>query len=183
MPNGGSDCCGTCPFNAKNKGESGLAHARDPEPDFCLIRQLAIPIAFWTYCANHPYHNKALVELPVGPVYRAVSTPAAGSYGREIWVESPDTEAIRQFLLHQLQQIPEQPPANEYPSPASWEHVVIWQLGAFGEQRAVADLRRISAFDPQATNPADKLKHTRALTVQLAKEALTKIEGGSETSP
>ena len=42
MPNGGSDNCGTCWFNTKNKGETGLGRFRDPAPDFCSIRELAI---------------------------------------------------------------------------------------------------------------------------------------------
>jgi len=29
MPDGGSDCCGTCWFNERNKGEAGYAHADD----------------------------------------------------------------------------------------------------------------------------------------------------------
>ncbi len=40
MPNGGSDCCGTCWFNASNKGEAGYDH-RDPTiPAHCSIRGL-----------------------------------------------------------------------------------------------------------------------------------------------
>ncbi len=40
MPNGGSDCCGTCWFNAKNKGEAGYEHRGDAAPEYCLIRKL-----------------------------------------------------------------------------------------------------------------------------------------------
>ena len=52
MPNGGSDCCGTCWFNAKNKGEAGYGHRKDPDPEYCLIRQLEIRSPMYTYCAN-----------------------------------------------------------------------------------------------------------------------------------
>jgi len=38
MPNGGSDCCGTCWFNARNKGEAGYGHALATEPARCTIR-------------------------------------------------------------------------------------------------------------------------------------------------
>jgi len=41
MPNGGSDCCGTCWFNARNKGEARYEHARDPEPNFLHHSQTA----------------------------------------------------------------------------------------------------------------------------------------------
>jgi hypothetical protein len=176
MPNGGSDCCGTCPFNTKTK--DGMSHAQDPELDFCRIRQLTILDPFWTYCANHLHHNKALVELPVGPVFQADDAP--GGYGRKIWVESPDTEEIRLFLLNQLQQIQELPRAGEYPSPYSWDDIVVWQLGAFKESSALDDLKRISVFDPETINPADPFKRKRALTVELAKEAIAKIERGDK---
>ncbi len=69
MPNGGSDCCGTCWFNAKNKGQAGYEHVEDPEPNFCIIRQLAIKNAFYTYCANHPHKNPDKLNIPIGPVY------------------------------------------------------------------------------------------------------------------
>lgn len=47
MPNGGSDCCGTCWFNLKNKGEAGYDHVKDPEPDRCAIRTIDIPDPFY----------------------------------------------------------------------------------------------------------------------------------------
>jgi len=53
MPNGGSDCCATCWFNAKNKGEAGYAHSKDLEPSFCSIRNLPIEDPFYTYCGTH----------------------------------------------------------------------------------------------------------------------------------
>jgi len=171
MPNGGSDCCGTCWFNAKNKGEAGYGHARDPEADFCLIRDLPIPNAFWTYCANHPHHNREKIRLSIGPVFTGED--------RHIWVESPDTEEIRLKLLELLHQIQEQPP-EEYPFGLSFEETVIWQLGTFREKRAVDDLKRIIAFDPKATT---RFKSTRERAISLAEVALAKIESHEETHP
>ena len=47
MPNGGSDCCGTCWFNLRNKGEVGYDHADDEdEPNYCIIRELDIEVPF-----------------------------------------------------------------------------------------------------------------------------------------
>ena len=96
MPNGGSDCCGTCWFNARNKGEAGYGDADDPEPNFCTIRGLAIENPFWTYCGNHPHRRPDRDPIPIGPVF----IDAGGyPYGRKQWQPSPDTEEVRQHLL------------------------------------------------------------------------------------
>src|SRR5258708_6142984 len=103
MPNGGSDCCGTCCFNARNRGEAGYAHANDPEPAACVIRGgLAIDNPFYTYCANHPHHNRGRLRVPVGPVYVVDDDPNSGMYARKVWVPSPDTEEVRTALLDLL---------------------------------------------------------------------------------
>jgi hypothetical protein len=82
MPNGGSDCCGTCPFNRVNKGKFQY-----PPPDagdfFCEIRKFKIEDPFWTYCNNHPRRNPLLVQTLRGPVwapvpYRLDSKPLRG---------------------------------------------------------------------------------------------------------
>src|SRR5215469_2565509 len=76
-----------CWFNTKNKGETGLGHFRDPEPDFCSIRELAIEHSLYTYCSNHPYRRPDKDPIPIGPVFVATRE---GS--RRIWRPSPDTE-------------------------------------------------------------------------------------------
>lgn len=110
MPNGGSDCCGTCWFNARNKGEAGYSHADDPEPKFCTIRGLAIEHPFWTYCTNHPHHRPNSDPIPIGPVFIHVDGDS-----RKEWQPSPDTEEVRQHLLDLASSIQEQP-VEEYPS-------------------------------------------------------------------
>lgn len=177
MPNGGSDCCMTCPFNVKNKGHYGYDHVRDPGPDFCRIRDLPIDIAAYTYCANHPHHNPSGIEVPVGPVLVERHDPDRGDLGsgpREIWKPSPDSDAIRNWLLDQLSRMQEPPPV-EYPIGPQLDVVVIWQLGEFREARAIEGLRRIAGFDPSSSSggvpPA-----TREATVAAAREALAKIE-------
>lgn len=67
MPNGGSDCCGTCWFNRRNKGQAGYQHAF-PGPTQCEIRSLEITSPFYTYCANHPHRRPERDEVPIGPV-------------------------------------------------------------------------------------------------------------------
>ena len=104
MPNGGSDCCGTCWFNAKNKGEAGYAHSTDPEPSFCSIRHLPIESPFYTYCANHPHRRPERDRIPIGPAFRSDSFGA-----RQFWRPSPDTEEIRQHLLSLLDAQEQQP--------------------------------------------------------------------------
>ena len=51
------------------------------------------------------------------------------------------------------------------------------QLGEFRERRALAELKRISSFSPEAT--AGWFKRTRRTLVAAAHEALAKIEDGS----
>ena len=99
MPNGGSDCCGTCWFNRSLEGQRGSANFNREIPSHCEIRDLDIPDPFYTYCANHPCHRPGRDTIPIGPVdvYRA--TGPSGEGGREQWQPSPDTEEIRQHLL------------------------------------------------------------------------------------
>lgn len=172
MPNGGSDCCGTCWFNAKNKGEAGYRHSEEIEPAFCSIRNLAIDgDPFYTYCGNHPHRRPERDGIPIGPVYTGDSSGA-----RQTWRPSPDTEEIRQHLLFLLD-AQEQQPGSEYPIGVYVDEVVVWQLGEFREVRALDGLRRIAEFDPAAAE-AGPFGRTREGLVGLAREAMAKIEGG-----
>lgn len=173
MPNGGSDCCGTCWFNAKNKGEAGYGHAGDPGEDFCVIRGLEIWNPFYTYCANHPHRNPDRIRLPIGPVFTGDSTGR-----RDTWKASPDSDAIRAKLLELLAGIAEVP-AREYPMGLYLDDVVIWQLGEFREPRAVPDLERIARFDPSVQGGAPFVRG-REQTVAMAKDALAKIRQTDE---
>jgi hypothetical protein len=166
VPNGGSDCCGTCWFNARNKGEAGYAHAGDPEPNFCTIRGLAIENPFWTYCGNHPHRRPDRDPIPIGPVF------IDDGDGRKQWQPSPDTEPVRQHLLELIRAIPEQP-KEEYPIGVYTDEMVVWQLGEFREGRAAEELRRIAAFVPEAS--AGRFDRTREGLVAAAKEALAKL--------
>ena len=168
MPNGGSDCCGTCWFNARNKGEAGYDHADDPEPNFCTIRNLAIDDPFWTYCGNHPYRRPDRDPIPLGPVF-----VAEGDHGRKVWQQSPDTEDVRQHLLELLRTITEQP-GEEYPAGIHADELVVWQLGEFRERRAIVDLQRIAAFAPEASG--GRFGRTRESLVGAARDALAKID-------
>ena len=169
MPNGGSDCCGTCWFNAKNKGLAGYEHAHDSEPAFCTIRNLPIKDPFYTYCGNHPYRRPEGDPIPIGPVY------VEGNSGdREIWKASPDTEEIRQHLLMLLDQMDDRP-VSDYPLGSATDESVIRQLGEFREQRALERLRQLATIQPDAaeTGAGD---NRRLRLFLIAKMVLPKIE-------
>ncbi len=138
MPNGGSDCCGTCWFNRSNSGERGSASFNREIPSFCEIRHLAIPVPFYTYCANHPHHRRNRDPIPIGPVY------VGDSFGvRELWKPSPDTEEIRQHLLD-IVRAPEEH-TDGYPFFSSPPHIkAIEQLVEFGDQRLVGALEDLA---------------------------------------
>lgn len=141
MPNGGSDCCGTCWFNSQNQGEAGYNKSNSSSKSvYCIIRELPIRVAFYTYCANHPHRNPERVEIPIGPVWEGTSD----GY-REVWKLAPDTEKIRLKLLDLLHQIKEQP-TLEYPIGFYTDEIVIWQIGELQESRALGELHRIAAF-------------------------------------
>ena len=175
MPNGGSDCCGTCWFNSSHEGKVGHFDAGPDAPDAqirCVIRDLVIENPFWTYCANHPHHNLDKVDLPIGPAY----VDSGGyPYGRQVWVESPDTEMIRLMLLRLLENMPERP-RPEYPASPKLDEAVIDQLMRFHEPRAVPGLKRVCKFNPFAAPEGDNpFGRNRTLTVACAVEALASI--------
>ncbi len=147
MPNGGSDCCGTCWYNRVNEGKSGYDRPGEARgvKDFCEIRGLEIEIPFYTYCANHPHRMPDGGEIPVGPVY------TGDSFGnREVWQPSPDTEAIRLNLLHFLENIERLAYTDRYPIGMSLGSVVVRQLVEFREQRAMPVLERLIERHPNS---------------------------------
>ncbi len=173
MPNGGSDCCGTCWFNSANEGKPGYHSHTDGVQVRCVIRDADIEVPFWTYCANHPHHNPDQIELPIGPIY--VDAGEGFPYRRKLLVESPDSEEIRRKLLELLSRIQETP-QDEYPTSTNLGDTVITQLGLFGERRAVDGLHRILLFDPFATPSGDNsFGVNRIVTIACAIESLAMI--------
>lgn len=172
MPNGGSDCCGTCWFNRARPEETGQAAALLALLDtpYCDIRDLLISSPFWTYCANHPHHNPGRVTIPVGPVFVCDQYP----YARRVLVESPDTEEVRCGLVQLLESLPARP-TPEYPSPTSFDEQVVDQLAALREERAVTGLRRLLGFDPELRAADGSPGRARAVLVGHAIEALAAI--------
>lgn len=191
MPNGGSDCCGTCWFNARNQGRAGLGATDDSIPNYCQVRSLEIRNAFYTYCGNHPHRRPHGDPIPIGPVL-VVGHPEEGTtepqpplvepsgYGRKVWQRSPDSEEIRRHLLELLTRITEQP-ADEYPTGTYTDELVVWQLGQFKEARAVPDLRRVLTFSPAAATERP-FRRTRESLIAAAKSALAAILAHESTS-
>ncbi len=135
MPNGGTDCCGTCWFNRANRGRKGSRNHDREIPSYCEIRDFAIENPFYTYCANHPYRVHDRDPIPIGPVYRNVSMGPFDDY-REPFLPSPDTEEIRQHLLYMLDNFFEHFVRDRYPIGINLCEAIIRQLGEFQEKRA-----------------------------------------------
>lgn len=178
MPNGGSDCCGTCWFNSKNEGKPGYHGADKPGVVRCIIRNIEIDHPFYTYCANHPHHNKQKISVPIGPVYR-------DDYpGREVWIEAPKSEEITVQLLELLKSITNDV-QSKYPSPIDFEEIIIDQLIKLKEKRAIPGLLDIISMDVDAyrTYDPDNLEHAcirnKIPIVGKSIEALLYISNGS----
>ena len=149
MPNGGSDCCGTCWFNRANGGKAGSQNHDRSIPSYCEIRNLTIENPFYTYCGNHPYRRQERVPTPLGPVY-----VHAGDSGRQIWVSAPDTEEVRRRLLDHLENLTEL--RDGYPffgRPLARE--IVDECERLGEERAIPILERIAEELRRSGQPWD----------------------------
>lgn len=171
MPNGGSDCCGTCWFNARNQGEPGFPRdaERRSQPSFCEIRNLPIQNAFWTYCSNHPHHNPGRLRIPVGPVYHDTG---GYPYGRTELTPSPDTEEVRLGLLELAREATAES-ARGYPAGLSLVEGAIRQLGEFRETRAIPSLDQIRELPTQPATDEPFARNPGRL-VSLARQALSR---------
>ena len=163
MPNGGSDCCGTCWFNRANGGEAGSGNHDHSIPSHCEIRNLAIRKPFYTYCANHPYRLQKRVQVPLGPVYVHVdeSFERDGvtnyTFGREIWVDAPDTEDTRNQLLQLLEDTGDL--SDSYPFYGeNLVQVVVNELERLREPRAIPILEHIAEQFREESEVRDRVQ-------------------------
>ena len=155
MPNGGTDCCGTCWFNSSLEGQRGSANFNHEIPSRCEIRDLDISNPFYTYCANHPYHRPGRDPIPIGPVYvnRTVGPFDAGR--REKWQPSPDTEEIRQHLLD-IVRLPAEHADEGYHFYTVPAHAAaIMQLLEWRDERLIPALQEIARRPESELNRAD----------------------------
>ena len=164
MPNGGSDCCGTCWFNRRNRGKAGYPDTSTrEEPSYCEIRAVEVADPFWTYCANHPHRRPERDPIPIGPVTRYAGDGMSND--REVWIPSPDSEEIRRHLLDLLDEFFEHASTDRYPIGDSLSEVILRQIGEFKERRATDRLEWISRNGPDHW-------------VEPARAALAQIQGG-----
>jgi hypothetical protein len=180
MPNGGSDCCGTCRFNRKNQGQDGYAHAQGPGPDYCEIRDFAIGESpFWTYCANHPGHNPDRIRIPIGPVYKH-----GGGYGRDVWLAGPDTPEVRAEILRLIGAATPEPIAD-YPAGFALVEAAILQAGELRDARFAPHLDRIRQFRgfDQGDRRGENFARDPAASAALAVQSLTQILPPAEVTP
>lgn len=168
MPNGGSDCCGTCWFNQSLEGQRGSGNFNREIPSRCEIRGLDIPDPFYTYCANHPYHRPQRDEVPIGPVFR----PGPGPGGRDEWMASPDTEAIRLHLLEIVRR-PENHADSGYHFYTHPAYVAAGkQLLDWGDERLVPAMEELS-HRPEASGSRTTLENV----INQAREQLLERRG------
>ena len=163
MPNGGSDCCGSCWFNRSNGGKRGSAYHNRNIPSYCEIRQLDIPNPFWTYCANHPYRRIDRDPIPIGPVY----VHGAADDAREFWQPSPDTEEIRLHLLDLIRSPEKHKDGYPFYSPAP-HMTAIEQLMDFGDRRVVEALEDLAKRDEVKEVRPDILELIETLREKLS---------------
>lgn len=177
MPNGGSDCCGTCWFNRLNDGEPGYPSDLDAvtgRPAYCEIRELPIARPFWTYCANHPQLNSGRISTPVGPVFTAGDL--ADDYERRVLVASPGTEEVRVQLLALLDAMTRRS-APDYPSSLSLDAQIVDDLAALRDARAIPGLRRLIHIEPASLASDDGRRRGDALLIAHAVDALAMLAG------
>lgn len=174
MPNGGSDCCGSCWFYSKNIEEPENRGSENDDVDVCTIRDLEIFSPYYTYCANHPNHNKNKIDIPIGFVYEYSDY----SLSRQAWGDTPDNENVRLKLLELLGNISNEP-ETKYPTETDIEEEIIKHLRVLKEKRAIPGLNKIIQFDIEYyRNNQGYMLRNKAVIVGQAIEALLEISEG-----
>ena len=167
MPNGGSDCCGTCWFNRSLEGKRGSANFNREIPSRCEIRDMGIQDPFYTYCANHPYHRPTRDPVPIGPIYVHRVTGPLGEGRREEWQPSPDTEEIRRHLLD-IVRLPEEHADEGYHFYTHPVHMAaITQLLEWRDERLIPALEEIARRPEVERVRADIEETTRIVRKRL----------------
>ena len=177
MPNGGSDCCGTCRFSNKYDASIDQVHFDKSRPTICTIRNVEVEKPFWTYCANHDYHNPQKISFPIGPVYKAGNYP----YDRVVWENAPDTEEIRVGIFKLLDEIDENL-KFEYVIAISLEEEIIKQVQEYKDPRSIKGLLKVTQLDISNYRLYNGLQKGKNIIVAQAVEALLYVSDGKMLS-
>lgn len=146
MPNGGSDCCGTCWFNKANKGEWGASIGISSLRRSVASGAWPSVIPSITYRANHPYRRGPFaIRIPIGPI---LVHSGWGQNSRKEWYLSPDNEVIRLHLLALIHDAHVHLMRDRYPLGPGLVISVIRQLGEFREARVVERLDWLARKGP-----------------------------------
>ncbi len=190
MPNGGSDCCGSCRFNRANAGlENRSSLLREDmecvhEASHCEIRGLDIQNPFWTYCANHTSRMKRGYSVPLGPVYVHEWNHVVNSDGVRVpvsnripWVDAPDTEEVRTQLLQFLKEL--ELLSDSYP----WHgkdlvHEVVDELERLREPRAIPILEQIAKDLSEKGEEPDGIR----IAIERIQSAVEADRGGKSST-
>lgn len=196
MPNGGYPFCAGCWFNLSNQGEDGWRSEgslsgwfwrprnprKDPPEDFCEIRGVELTdTGGYPCCANHPFFRVDRDPVPIGPLWQSFTGPSDADY---IVAPSPDTEPIRQHLLHLLKELFTSRERPEGYGSRSYEFLgdtIIRQLVEFGELRAIPILKQMSEMDCALPDLQDesadwKTAACRMHFAEAARQALRELE-------
>jgi hypothetical protein len=133
-----------------------------------VIRNLDIPDPFYTFCANHPLRNPARLSVPIGAVY----TEDPQREGA-VWLALEDSPENREAHLELLRILIEAAP-DEYPLGKSSLTIVIEQLAARGETRAIPLLQRVADRVTDDNEP-DWIAYPRKLKVEADRTALESL--------
>lgn len=144
MPNGGSDCCGSCWLFNRNSDDPKIRGSEKERLSFCTIRDLEIPGPVYTYCVNHQLHSRIKIDVPLGPV-------SIDTWGREHWVSTLVIEEDRPKLLKFFEKMVVE---NEVKRSSSFTDGEVYrlleamrQLGGLREKKAINGLRKIIKFN------------------------------------
>ena len=169
MPNGGSDCCGTCWFNTINQGEAGYIEDSS-KTIVCEIRDFTPSDPFWTYCINHPHHNSEKIRIPIGPVYVHDDT----TYSRVEKIPASNSKKVRLELVKLIKKIKENP-NNEYPFGNSFNVEIIKHIKLIKEKNAITDLVRILSFEPLCEPNENQFQQNNIPLISITLETLAMI--------
>lgn len=169
MPNGGSDCCGTCCFNELR--ETPAEEEGRPRKGRCTLRGLDIDHPFHKYCINHPRHNRREIQEPIGPIFTTGKYPNS----RVPCEPAPDSPEIRARLLALLDDVTFGNTRSSYPFRGMFfDAIVLNHLAELKERAALPGILRFlkeakdKFLQPRTEAPTVRTAHIIRAAVHAA---------------